>query len=122
MRAFKIMGWIAMGLAGVTAIGFVLGLVVMMLWNWLMPALFGVPEVTYWQAVGLFVLCHLLFKGHGGGGHRRGPGRPHDPRGRFARKVKAMMGDGGGCSGREGAGRRAPQEERSDGDRRNEEQ
>ena len=93
MRVFKIMGWIAMGLAGVTAIGFVLGLVVMMLWNWLMPALFGLPEVSYWQAVGLFVLCHLLFKGHGGGhGHR--PRRPRDPRGRFAQKVRAMMGEG----------------------------
>ncbi len=97
MRAMKIIGWIAMGVAGVTAIGFCLGLVVMVLWNWLMPALFGLPVITYWQAVGLFVLCHLLFKGHGGG-HRRPP-RPRDPGGRFARKVRSMMG-GDGC-GRE---------------------
>jgi len=92
MKAMKIIGWIAMGLAGVTAIGFLLGLVVMTLWNWLMPALFGLPEVTYWQAVGLFVLCHLLFKGHhGGGGHRHGPPRSKSGK-RFADKVQSMMG------------------------------
>jgi hypothetical protein len=94
MRVLKIIGWIAMGVAGVTAIGFCLGLVVMVLWNWLMPALFGLPVITYWQAVGLFVLCHLLFKGHGGGGHRRRPPGPRDGGGRFARKVRAMMGGG----------------------------
>jgi len=92
MRALRIIGWVAIGLAGVTAIGFCLGLVVMLLWNWLMPALFGLPEVTYWQAVGLFVLCHLLFKGHHGGGHRpHGPPGP-GPKSRFARKVRSMLG------------------------------
>jgi hypothetical protein len=29
-----------------------------------MPDIFGLPPITYWQAVGLFVLSHLLFKGH----------------------------------------------------------
>jgi len=99
MRAVKIIGWVAIGLAGVGAIGLGLGLVVMLLWNWLMPALFGLPEVSYWQAVGLFVLCHLLFKGHHGGGHRP-PGPPGaGPKGRFADKVRSMLGNGGpACS------------------------
>jgi len=39
----------------------------MRLWNWLMPDLFGVGTVTYWQALGIFVLAKLLF-GFGGGG------------------------------------------------------
>ena len=33
----------------------VFGLVVMSLWNWLMPALFGWHVITYWQALGLLV-------------------------------------------------------------------
>jgi len=94
MRVLKIIGWIVMGVAGVAAIGFCLGLVVMVLWNWLMPALFGLPVITYWQAVGLFVLCHLLFKGHRGGGRPRRPPGARDRGGRFARKVRSMMGEG----------------------------
>ena len=34
----------------------------MLLWNWLMPLLFGLPIITFFQAVGLSVLCQLLFK------------------------------------------------------------
>lgn len=47
----------------------VFGLVVMGLWNWLMPALFGLRAITYWQAVALLVLSRILlggFRGHGG--------------------------------------------------------
>ena len=45
-------------------------LVVMSLWNWLTPALFGFRTITFWQALGLLVLCRILFGGfriHGGG-------------------------------------------------------
>ena len=34
----------------------------MILWNWLMPYLFGLPEITFWQACGLQLLSTLLFK------------------------------------------------------------
>jgi hypothetical protein len=47
----------------------VLGLVVMSLWNWLMPALFAGPQISFWQAVGLLVLSRILLGGFGG---RRG--------------------------------------------------
>lgn len=44
---------------------------VMLLWNWLMPALFtGARTIGYWQALGLFALCKILF----GGGHGRWKG------------------------------------------------
>ena len=50
-----------------------IGLVVMLLWNWLMPTLFSLPELTYLQAVGLLILSKILLggfsKGHRGGGH-----------------------------------------------------
>ncbi len=41
---------------------FLLGFVVMLLWNWLMPPIFGLPEITYWQGWGLVLLAHILFK------------------------------------------------------------
>lgn len=31
-----------------------------LLWNWLMPVVFGLPEITIWQALGLLVLFSLL--------------------------------------------------------------
>ena len=55
------------------------GEVVMHLWNWLLPMLFGWRLITFWQALGLLVLCRLLFGGFGGHG---GPGR--------ARRRRAM--------------------------------
>jgi hypothetical protein len=42
------------------------GEVVMHLWNWLLPALFGWRLITFWQAVGLLALCRILFGGFGG--------------------------------------------------------
>ncbi|GJI98014.1 hypothetical protein RugamoR57_47320 [Duganella caerulea] len=48
--------------------------VVMMLWNWVMPGVFaGSMQIDYWRALGLLVLCRILFGGfrgrHGGGFH-----------------------------------------------------
>ena len=45
-------------------------LVVMSLWNWLMPALFGWHHITFWQALGLLILSKILFGGLRGGPHR----------------------------------------------------
>lgn len=42
-------------------------LVVRYLWNWLVPAVFGGPTVTYWQAFGLLILARILVGGLGGG-------------------------------------------------------
>lgn len=39
------------------------GQAVLQLWNWLVPELFGLPVLTFWQAVGLLGLCWLLFGG-----------------------------------------------------------
>jgi uncharacterized membrane protein len=41
------------------------GTIVMLLWNGLAPNLFGVPVITFWQALGLLVLCRILFGGFG---------------------------------------------------------
>jgi hypothetical protein len=46
----------------------VFGNVVHSLWNWLMPALFHLPLITFWQALGLMALGWILFGGLRGGG------------------------------------------------------
>ena len=43
-------------------------LVVMLLWNALVPSLFAGPVLGFWQAVGLLVLCRILFGGFRGRG------------------------------------------------------
>jgi hypothetical protein len=40
----------------------ILGYPLMLLWNWLMPVIFGLPEITFWQAIGLNLLSTVLFK------------------------------------------------------------
>jgi hypothetical protein len=41
------------------------GLITMWLWNALMPAIFKLPTLGFWQALGLLALSHILFKGCG---------------------------------------------------------
>lgn len=38
----------------------VIGFLIMLLWNWLMPLIFELPQVSYWESVGLMVLFSLL--------------------------------------------------------------
>ena len=56
----------------------VFGAAVMLLWNVLMPQIFGFPQLNYLQAAGLLILARVLFGGIGGGGRdfggRRGAG------------------------------------------------
>jgi|ERR1035441_1153912 hypothetical protein len=50
---------------------FICGEVVMRLWNWLLPGLFGWHQLTFWQAIGLLLLCRILFGGFGSHGSDR---------------------------------------------------
>ena len=34
---------------------------VMLLWNWLMPSLFGLVTIGYWTAMGLYLMSRILF-------------------------------------------------------------
>jgi hypothetical protein len=65
--------WVAKGAAFVVlalALVAALSFVVMSLWNALVPTLFHGPPVEFWQAVGLLILCRILFGGfRGRGGH-----------------------------------------------------
>jgi hypothetical protein len=62
----KIVTFVAFAIVAVT----LAGLIVMFLWNRLMPSLFGIPLIGFGQAVGLLVLSRILFGGlraHGRG-------------------------------------------------------
>lgn len=59
------------------AVAAALGGVVMLLWNLLMPAIFGLTAITFWQALGLFILARILLGGFGRGRHMMHHGMHH---------------------------------------------
>ena len=59
--------------------------VTMWLWNWLMPVIFKLPVITFWQAVGLLILSHILFKGS----HLGKSGKSHWKK----RKIREHLGE-----------------------------
>ncbi len=79
----------------------VLGLVVMTLWNALLPAILGVKAIGFWQALGILVLSRILFGGLGFrpgmfGAHRRMHERwmnmtPNSVRRLFSSVAKALV-------------------------------
>lgn len=58
----KIVGIVVLTLAGLVALALLAGFPTMWLWNWLMPTLFSVKAVTFWQAVGINIFTGILFK------------------------------------------------------------
>jgi hypothetical protein len=66
-RLWKALKIAAMVILAVTLFGFATEY----LWNWLMPAIFGMHAITFVQAMGLLLLSKILF----GGFHRHGGGR-----------------------------------------------
>ena len=46
----------------IVIIALLVSIPVWLLWNWLMPAIFGLKTISWLQALGLSVLCGLLFK------------------------------------------------------------
>lgn len=63
----EIAGMIIFGIIAITGLAILFGFVLMWLWNWLMPELFGLTTIDYWQAVGLFILLKILLGGCGSG-------------------------------------------------------
>jgi Ca2+/H+ antiporter, TMEM165/GDT1 family len=43
-------------------VSLLIGLPLWILWNLVMPDVFGLPHITFWQAVGLNLICSILFK------------------------------------------------------------
>ena len=57
-----------LGVAGAFLLGLLFGNIIMWLWNWLMPSLFGLRTIGFWEGLGLFLLAKILF-GFGGSSH-----------------------------------------------------
>lgn len=55
VKIFSVIGAIAIAAV-------VMCLPLMFLWNWLMPDIFGLKEISFWQALGLSFLSTILFK------------------------------------------------------------
>jgi hypothetical protein len=115
-KGLKIVVFVALALL-------VFGFVTEHLWNWLMPAIFGLKTITFLQALGLVVLSKILLGGfhkHGGGGPRgwkrgmeeRWARMTPEERERFRAGMKGRRGCGWGPRGeRWGAPGEAPRAE-----------
>jgi hypothetical protein len=79
-RLFHIVGLAIGGVVVASIFALAFGWLVMLLWNWLMPMLFGLKLITYWQAFGILVLSKLVFSGIGGHRPHRGHGFRHHKR------------------------------------------
>jgi hypothetical protein len=77
----RVISYIILGILGTAAMGIVFGYAIMLLWNWLMPELFGLKEITYWQGIGIFILAKFIFGfGMGGGGSDSKSGKKNHER------------------------------------------
>jgi hypothetical protein len=82
LKALKFVAVVAVGML-------LLGYVVMALWNALVPDIFHGPLITFWQAVGMLFLSHILLRGWGPWRHANGWGRDRWKH-RFEEKLSAM--------------------------------
>src|SRR5690242_6941413 len=76
-RGIRLLLIAPLALTGMAIFAWIGGELVKVLWNWLAPELFGLGQITFWQALGLLALCRILFGGFGlsGGSSRRSRGR-----------------------------------------------
>ena len=92
-RRMKILVMI-FGPLGIALFIFIGGQVVMRLWNLLLPPLFGLPQITFWQGLGMLALCRILFGGFGFHGSGSSSSRTPEERERFRQAVCARWGKG----------------------------
>ncbi len=72
MRRKKWFFIVPAAIVGIALFLFIGGEVVKLLWNWLLPPLFGWRTITFWQAFALLALCRILFGHHGWRNHGSG--------------------------------------------------
>lgn len=70
-RKWKLIFIVPLAILGILAFIAIGGELVVHLWNWLLPPLFGWRLITFWQAVGILALCRILFGGLGSHGSPR---------------------------------------------------
>ena len=78
---------------GMVLFAFLGGTIVRLLWNWLLPVLFGFPQITFWQAIGILALSRILFGGfglHGGRSRHMSP----EQREQYRQRMRERFGFG----------------------------
>lgn len=58
----KFFGFFVLFVISIVGIALLFAFPTMWLWNWLIPTIFGLTEITFWQALGINILSGLLFK------------------------------------------------------------
>src|SRR5579864_1699235 len=71
MRKKRILFMAPLAILGMLLFIIIGGEIVLHLWNWLLPPLFGWHQITFWEALGLLLLCRILFGGFGWHGSGR---------------------------------------------------
>lgn len=77
VRVLGILARVLMGIGLAALFAFAFAILVKVLWNWIMPSVFGLSVIGFWQAFGLLLLAKIFFGGHGHGDHRRVPRDSH---------------------------------------------
>ncbi|HPJ01727.1 MAG TPA: hypothetical protein PKU80_02675 [Candidatus Limiplasma sp.] len=62
-KPIQIVVYTVLGIIAAFGFGLLFGWIIVWLWNWLMPMIFGLPTITFWQGVGVFILAKILFGG-----------------------------------------------------------
>lgn len=88
-RFFKFVGFVILGALGAGVIAVLFGYFVMLLWNWLMPVLFGFIAINFWQAVGIVLLARLIF---GGFKHKHACNSHNHHKNKFHEKFAGKLG------------------------------
>jgi hypothetical protein len=83
-------GIVAAGVVLVPSMLALIGAVTMWLWNALLPGIFGLPRIGFFQAVGILILSQILFKG----GSARHMGRSHMRKARLRDSLREERPDG----------------------------
>ncbi len=82
---------VPLAILGIVVVAGIGGVLVMLLWNWLIPSIFGWSQVTFWQALGLLALCRILFGGMGRHVAYRA-GWNAEEKARFRQRVRERLG------------------------------
>jgi hypothetical protein len=62
-NVLKTFGVVVVFVGALVFVAVIMAWPVQLLWNWLMPTIFGLKEITFWQGLGLNILTGVLFRG-----------------------------------------------------------
>lgn len=62
-NAYEKFGVLCRALVVIIIFSLLIALPIKWLWNGVMPDIFGLPEITFWKAYGMYLLFHLLLRG-----------------------------------------------------------